>query len=88
MHWKLSLKRGLQLIGVLLISYNICAQVKLPRLISDGMVLQRDVTIKIWGWASPGEVILIKFKQNDYSAVTDSDGNWSIELSPQIWKFR
>ncbi|WP_237073711.1 hypothetical protein [Mucilaginibacter mali] len=38
---------------------NTFAQVKLPRLISDGMVLQRDKPVHIWGWASPGEKVAI-----------------------------
>ena len=33
------------------------SQVKLPKLVSDGMVLQRDASIRIWGWASAGEKI-------------------------------
>ncbi len=36
------------------------AQVRLPQLIGDGMVLQRDAKINIWGWASPGEKVSIK----------------------------
>ena len=35
------------------------AQVRLPQFISDGMVLQRDVPVKIWGWASPGEKVTV-----------------------------
>ncbi len=35
----------------------IAAQVTLPRLISDSMILQRDIKVKVWGWASPFEAI-------------------------------
>ena len=45
------------LIILLFISVSAFCQVKLPRLISDGMVLQRAAQVKIWGWASPGEQI-------------------------------
>jgi len=38
----------------------VTAQVKLPRLIRDSMILQRDSKINIWGWASKGEKIKIK----------------------------
>ena len=57
-------------------------QVRLPRLISDGMVLQRDSTIRIWGWASPGEKISLEFNKGQYSAVTDEQGSWKITLPP------
>jgi sialate O-acetylesterase len=38
-----------------LITSPLDARVKLPRIISDGMVLQRDTELKIWDWAGPGE---------------------------------
>jgi sialate O-acetylesterase len=57
-------------------------QVRLPRLISDGMVLQRDADLKIWGWASPGENVVIEFAGEQYSTRTDSSGSWMIMLPP------
>ena len=35
------------------------AQVRLPRLVSDSMVLQRDSRTRVWGWASPGEKVMV-----------------------------
>ncbi len=58
------------------------ANVKLPVLLSDGMVLQRDTKLIIWGWASPGEKVQVKFNKKTVSTVTDSDGNWKISLPP------
>src|SRR5882757_7108115 len=58
-------------------------QVKLPRLISDGMVLQRGVEIKAWGWAGPGETITVKFDGETQSAVTGDDGKWLVVLKPR-----
>lgn len=59
------------------------AQIKLPKLISDGMVLQRADTTKIWGWASPKEKIKLSFKQKSYEAIADQNGKWFIKLPPQ-----
>jgi sialate O-acetylesterase len=56
------------------------AQVKLPRLISDGMVLQRDAKIKIWGWAKPNEKISVQFLNKNYKTVTAANGQWMLEL--------
>lgn len=56
-------------------------QVELPRLISDGMVLQRNSDVKIWGWASKREPISVSFMGEEYKAVADSTGNWSISLA-------
>ena len=38
-------------------SSSLFAQIKLPKLISDGAIFQRDTELKIWGWASPQEKI-------------------------------
>ena len=61
---------------------HVSAQVSLPQLIGDGMVLQRDSKLNIWGWASPGEKILIKLAGKNYKTVTGADGKWKIVLSP------
>ncbi|MFA6402796.1 MAG: sialate O-acetylesterase [Salinivirgaceae bacterium] len=58
------------------------AQVILPAIISNGMVLQRNETIKIWGWAKPGEKVTVKFIKKSYSTVTGNDGRWQITLKP------
>ena len=39
---------------LLFLGLNAEAKVRLPRLVSDGMVLQRDVPLKVWGWADAG----------------------------------
>ena len=42
------------------------AQIRLPKLISDNIVLQRDQPIKVWGWASPKEKISLIFNKKNY----------------------
>ncbi|MCL1933420.1 MAG: beta galactosidase jelly roll domain-containing protein [Candidatus Azobacteroides sp.] len=59
------------------------AQIRLPQLISDGMVLQRETPAKIRGWASPGETIRLNFKNTDYQTSADATGQWEIQLPPQ-----
>ncbi|MFS8501756.1 MAG: sialate O-acetylesterase [Caldicoprobacter sp.] len=53
---------------------------RLPRLISDGMVLQRDKDIKIWGWALPGETVTVSFMGQTYSSTADAKGKWEVLL--------
>ncbi len=71
--------------GLILILQSIYVQgnVKLPALISEGMVLQRDSRINIWGWASPGEKVQIKFNNKTFKTVTNLTGDWNIVL-PQM----
>ena len=65
----------------LLIFQSAFAQVKLPRLISDGLVLQRDTENKIWGWAGVGENVEIEFMEKSYQTVANSNGQWEVSLS-------
>lgn len=58
-------------------------QLRLPQLVSDGMVLQRDSDITVWGWASPGDDISIEFRGDTYNQTADDNGNWSVELNRQ-----
>lgn len=66
---------------ILLLSATAFAQIRLPRLVSDGMVLQRDANIKIWGWAAPNEAISINFINVNYQAIANAIGNWELQLS-------
>lgn len=59
------------------------AQIRLPKLISDNIVLQRDQPIKVWGWASPKEKISLIFNKKDYKTTTNDDGTWKIQLPAQ-----
>ncbi|TDF91823.1 sialate O-acetylesterase [Paenibacillus piri] len=55
-------------------------KIELPRLISDGMVIQRNAQVSIWGWAPAGEVIAVHFMGNSYSAAVDANGEWRVRL--------
>lgn len=55
------------------------AQVRLPQLISNGMVLQRNKPVNIWGWAQPGEKVSLKFAGKTYNTITGIDGKWTIK---------
>ena len=67
------------------------AEVTLPRVIGSNMVLQRDMQVPIWGWASADEKITITLSTEDEGAeplfsttgVADSEGNWRIKLPAQ-----
>lgn len=59
------------------------AKVKLPALISDGMVLQREQPVKVWGTADVGENITVTLQKKSYHATADAGGRWSITLPPQ-----
>lgn len=67
---------------VLFVALSSSAQVKLPRLIRDSMILQRDEKIKLWGWASANEKVNIRFNGKVYKTKADKEGNWTVQLPP------
>lgn len=60
-----------------------CAVVRLPKLLSDHMVLQRDAPIHLWGWAAPGERVSATLNGVSGSTAASDLGQWSIYLPPQ-----
>lgn len=62
------------------IAMSVSAQVRLPRLVRDSMVLQRDAKINIWGWASKGEAVTVKFYGKTYTTQASDNGKWKVSL--------
>ena len=54
----------------------------LPRVFSDNMVLQRDIPVKVWGWAEPGQSVDVSFAGQQKTASAGPDGKWSVTLTP------
>lgn len=53
---------------------------QLAPLFSDGMIMQRNVTVPIWGLAKPREDVVIEFYNQTFSATANNQGRWSINL--------
>jgi sialate O-acetylesterase len=58
------------------------ADVSLPSIFGDNMVLQRDLPIPVWGTASPGEKVTVTLGSDSQSATASPDGHWRVNLSP------
>ncbi len=56
------------------------AQIRLPSIVRDSMILQRDMKINIWGWASKGEKVSVKFNGERYKTKTADNGKWKLQL--------
>src|SRR5689334_3684316 len=75
-------------IAILILFCSLCAlqpsygQIRLPQLVRDSMILQRDMDIKIWGWATKGEKVTVRFNGKSAKAITGADGKWSVSLPP------
>lgn len=65
------------------ISLHSFSTIRLPKLISDNMVLQREKPINIWGWADAGEKVSIQFNKQTKSTKADKNGQWLITLTAE-----
>jgi sialate O-acetylesterase len=58
------------------------ANITLPYLIADHMVVQRDLPVHIWGKAAPGENVIVAFRGAERRDTADQLGRWSVYLPP------
>ncbi|WP_369013207.1 sialate O-acetylesterase [Flavobacterium anhuiense] len=67
----------------LLISVLVNANIRMPLIFSDGMVLQRDKQIPIWGFADANESVEIHFNKQVKKTTADKNGKWTVNLSAE-----
>ena len=68
-------------ISIFLFSATSFADVKLNSLISDNVVLQRNMEVPVWGWADYGEKVTVEFAGQSVSTVA-KNGKWMVKLKP------
>lgn len=74
--------RTAALIILLSISFAPEAQIKLPAIFRDSMILQRDMPVRIWGWAMPKEKVRVSFKNKTFNLKADDNGRWTMVFTP------
>jgi sialate O-acetylesterase len=63
-------------------SSNAVADVTLPNIFGDHMVLQRDQPNRVWGRADAGEQVTVTIAGQSHNAVADEKGDWTVTLAP------
>ena len=64
---------------------SVQAEVRLPSVLSDHMLLQQGVPVRVWGWAGPGEAVQVRFRGRSYTGHTPlpgDSGDWEVHLAP------
>lgn len=76
-------KIGLIIIAVSFFLLHSSAQLRLPEIISDSMVLQQNSNIPIWGWASPAQKVEVSasWSNKTMQTVADKDGKWRVKIA-------
>lgn len=64
------------------VSISVFADVRLPGVFSDNMVLQADIAAPMWGWAEPGEQVTVTVNDQVFNATADDQGAWRLQLLP------
>lgn len=72
--------RALLIACALAISLPAAAEVHLPKIFTDNMMLQRDQPIRIWGWANAGEEVSVALAGKSAATKADKKGQWLVEL--------
>jgi sialate O-acetylesterase len=54
----------------------------LPRVFGSGMVLQSGRKLPVWGWAAPGDTVVVRFAGQSRTARVDDHGQWRTTLAP------
>jgi sialate O-acetylesterase len=60
------------------------SELRLPSIIGDHMVLQRDQADSIWGWDDPGTEVSVEFAGQSKTGTAASDGRWTVTLDPMV----
>jgi sialate O-acetylesterase len=77
------MKKLLSLLAtILVIPLASRAELKLPAIIGDHMVLQQNQANPIWGWDTPGTNVTVSFAGQSHSATAGADGRWTVKLAP------
>jgi len=66
-------------LSILIVSFA-TADVRLPAIISDNMVIQADANAPIWGWAEPKEAVTVTIGKEKQTATANADGKWMVKL--------
>lgn len=67
---------------ILMASCDARADVRLPAVFSDHMVLQRERQVPIWGWADSGEQVAVVFGEQTKTTTANDEGRWQVTLDP------
>src|SRR5664279_3206102 len=73
-----------RLLGLWAVACALPAAVKLPALISDHMVLQQGMPVRIWGSADPGESVKVDFQGQSVTVKAAENGKWTAWLKPLV----
>ena len=58
------------------------AELRFAKIFTDHCVLQREMSVPVWGWTTPGSQVTLKFADQKKTATAGADGKWLLRLDP------
>jgi sialate O-acetylesterase len=77
----------LSLLLIALLPSTLQAELRLPNIFGDGMVLQREKPVAVWGWADPSQKVVVTFAEQSKRCQANASGEWRVELDPSPASF-
>lgn len=74
------MKKIVSLSLFIIINVSAFANVRLPKIFGDNMVLQRNKQIPVWGWADVNEKVTVQFNHQTKTIKAGKDGRWMVKL--------
>lgn len=79
------MKKVFSFLILLCLCVSAMAEVKLPRIFSDNMVIQRDKPVRIWGTADKNEKVEVTFNGQKRTTKANATGQWSVVMQPMTY---
>ena len=77
------MKKTIVFLLILLLIATSYANITMPKIFGDNMVLQRNKPISIWGFAAAGEKVTVQFNGQTKTTKADKTGKWQVMLAPE-----
>lgn len=69
-------------VSLVVLPVVLLAELKMPNIFSDNMVLQRGIAVPVWGWTEAGALVTVLFNGQKKLGKADADGKWTVKLDP------
>jgi sialate O-acetylesterase len=78
----MKLTRASTTLAATILSFHLAAraELKLPAIFGDNMVLQQQLAVPVWGWSEPGAAVTVKFAGQSKATHADASGRWLVKL--------
>lgn len=75
------MKRKILFLIFSFLGHSLSAEIEMPQIFSDNMILQQNQEIPVWGWSEPGDKIRVQFQSQNIESIANEMGKWMVRMS-------